>query len=243
MLLRYRQLKKSSDQKLGEQQKLIGRITKENEGLLKEIHHRVKNNLQVVSSLLSLQERSLVNDGAVAAIRDGRRRVQSLALAHQNLYQSESQDRVELSTYVKGLCQGIVKSYAGAEVQNLSLKTRIDHLVLDVDHVVSLGLIINELVSNAIDFSIGLDQAGEISVDLREDDVFLTLTVSDDGTGALEAEQRRDNQLGFKLIQVFLGKLNGTFEIRQDQRNHSICRFDYSTWKTPAPVASVSSAI
>ena len=128
---------------------LISKASADKEILLKEIHHRVKNNLQVISSLLKLQSRYISDDSAIKAIADGRTRVQSMALLHQNLYQEDNLKGVRMKDYFENLTQGLFDAY-NINGNQIILSLEIEDIILDVDTVIPLGLITNELVSNAL---------------------------------------------------------------------------------------------
>ncbi len=119
----------------------------EKDVLMKEIHHRVKNNLQVISGLLELQSRNLDDEAAKVALMEGRNRVRSIALIHQNLYQFENLSSIELSRFVKDLCRQVEALYK--KQKEVSLNIDVPNLYLDIDSAVPLGLIMNELLSNS----------------------------------------------------------------------------------------------
>jgi len=131
------------------QKQIIQNKNKENELLLGEIHHRVKNNLQVISSLLSLQERNITDETAKAAIMDGKERVQSMGLIHKMLYQQNNFSEINMSEYIEKLISGLLESF-GKRSEDFELNYDIKDVNLDVDTAIPLGLIINELVVNAL---------------------------------------------------------------------------------------------
>ena len=155
----------------------------EKESLLQEVHHRVKNNLQLISSLLSLQA-SRVSDPAVAELfADSRNRVRSMALVHENLYRAGNFARVPMPAHIQTLCSQLVRAY-GMEARKIEMSVRIDDLQLDLNRAVSCGLIVNELVSNALKHGFPDDRCGRIDVELRVDTLGqCALRISDDGIG------------------------------------------------------------
>ncbi len=186
----------------------ITKINKEKNILLKEIHHRVKNNLQVISSLLKLQSKYIVDENAVRAIADGRTRVQSMALLHQNLYREDNLKGVQMKEYFNNLVQGLFDAYNINE-DKIQLIMRIDELVLDVDTVIPLGLITNELISNALKHAFVNQEKGEVKIELFEDNNQLILSVSDNGVGkSVSQEQiKKQSSFGQMLIQSLSAKL------------------------------------
>ena len=198
-----------------EKNKIIDQSLREKEILLKEIHHRVKNNLQVVSSLLSLQARSLKGKEALEAMAKGKDRVRSMALIHQNLYQEDQLTAVNSKDYIDGLCRSLLNSYSVGE-NEIKLTTSVEPLLLDIDTVIPLGLIINELISNAIKYAFRPDTKGEISVSLTKNSDTLELVVTDNGVGMATDSFSSRHKMGYRLIQSFVQKLKGTYDITVD---------------------------
>ena len=165
-----------------EKNRIIDQSLREKEVLLKEIHHRVKNNLQVVSSLLSLQARSLKGEEALEALAKGKDRVRSMALIHQNLYQEDHLTAVNSKDYIDRLCRSLLNSYS-IDDGKIKLVTEIEPLLLDIDTVIPLGLILNELITNAIKYAFKPDEVGEISISLMKSNDALELVVTDNGVG------------------------------------------------------------
>jgi two-component sensor histidine kinase len=191
--------------------------------LLKEIHHRVKNNLQIVSSLLSLQSRSVSDAGVLKAINEGKSRVRSMALIHQNLYQGENLTGVEVKPYLEKLCSELFSTYK-IDSDEVELELQIDPISLDVDTLVPFGLIINELITNSLKYAFpksqapgGADLTGEgISILLREEGSTLLLEVCDTGIG-YETEQNSDNDgFGQKLLTSLSKQLGAELQIKSD---------------------------
>ncbi len=213
LLWRSYRLKQKTNQQLNAQNETIQQSLEEREVLLKEIHHRVKNNLQIISSLLVLQSRSIDDPLALEAIAESRNRVQSMALIHQNLYQDESLMEVSLPDYISQLTQSLLASYqlSGKEIE---LKQRIDDLALDVDLLIPLGLILNELISNALKHAFGERQHGQISIEIQALPEHLQVKVADNGQGLPpDFEQKTQTSLGFKLVRSFVKKMNAKLQI------------------------------
>jgi len=211
---------RSKNQKINEQNNIISVALQEKDVLLKEVHHRVKNNLQVISSLLGIQSRTIKDEKAKEAIRDGRTRVHSMSLIHQNLYQKDNLSGIEMNDYLPKLCESLFNTYniAGDQV---SLRTEITAIKLDVETVIPIGLIVNELITNSLKYAFPDGAHGEIFIQLSEIGDDLVLVVSDDGIG-LSAEQLNDKKGGFghKLINAFRNKLDATIKIENREGAH-----------------------
>ncbi len=194
--------------------KTISKAMEEKNILLREIHHRVKNNLQVISSLLKLQSGYIKDDRAVQAIAEGRSRVQSMALLHQNLYKEDNLTGVNMNEYFENLIQNLFDTYT-ISPEKITLQKNIEPLVLDVDTVVPLGLITNELISNALKHAFPGAATGHLNVSLFEDDGTLVLKVQDDGIG--RSSDPEQEGFGTKLIQSLSQKLEASITTRSVQ--------------------------
>lgn len=184
--------------------------------LMKEIHHRVKNNLQVISSLLDLQALSIKHDQAAEAVKVGRNRVQSMALIHQNLYNEGNIKGIKVKTYIDTLAQGLFHSY-NIKPRSVHLTTDIDDLNLDVDTVIPIGLILNELITNSLKYAFRDKEYGEISVMLKKDGANLLLKVRDNGDGfPPDSSMQPETTFGIKLIKAFAQKLKARLSIYND---------------------------
>lgn len=181
--------------------------------LMKEIHHRVKNNLQVISSLLDLQALSIKHDQAAEAVKEGRNRVQSMALIHQNLYNEGNIKGIRVKNYIDTLAQGLFQSY-NIKQRSVQLTTDIDDLNLDVDTVIPIGLILNELITNSLKHAFHNKEKGEISVMLKKEGGDLLLKVKDNGEGF--PPDSPGTSFGMKLIKAFAQKLKARLSIYND---------------------------
>jgi two-component sensor histidine kinase len=189
---------------------------REKEVLLKEIHHRVKNNLQVVSSLLNLQSGQIHDPRITEAFRDSQNRVRSMALIHERLYQSENLAVIDFSDYVRNLAEHLLLSY-GVGAEDVALVVEADEVFLDIDTAAPCGLLLNELVSNALKHGFPGSRKGEIQVGLCADqDGHLTLTVSDNGVGfPKDMEIENAKSLGLQLVHTLVGQLDGRIEVHR----------------------------
>jgi two-component sensor histidine kinase len=197
------------------QKEIISKSLFEKEILLKEIHHRVKNNLQVISSLLGIQSRQVKDAAVLDAIREGRARVQTMSLIHQNLYGKDNLTGIGINNYFNKLSQSLFETYALSK-DDIRLTADIADLVLDIDTVVPLGLMLNELMTNALKYAFP-SGSGDIHVKIYESNEGLVLSVRDNGIGIDHPDKVRDgDSFGFDLIHSFVEKLDGALEITVD---------------------------
>lgn len=195
---------------LAEKNAVIEDSLRQRELLLKEIHHRVKNNLQMVSSLLRLQSRFVNDPEAIKALQEGQERVKSVALIHEHLYQPGDLNTVFMPTYLANLLERITASFTDP-AGNLRVSNQVDDLSLHIEQAIPLGLIVNELVTNAFKHAFPEKKPGEILLSLRKTEGFIRLEVSDNGKG-MDARQD-DASFGFELIRTLTAKLGGKLEV------------------------------
>ncbi len=218
---RYR-MKKRSNQLLEAKQQLIDQknhslelLLEEKEWMLKEIHHRVKNNLQIITSLLDSQAIFLEDRAALSAIRESQNRVHSMALIHQKLYQSEQLSVINMSDYITEIVDYLIRSY---DRQNsVQKQISVAPIRLDVTVAVPLGLIINEVVTNSLKYAFATERRGMIRVELTQfDSQMYQLLIEDDGIG-LPADFDPDlsRSLGMSLIKGLSIQLDGELQISQ----------------------------
>jgi two-component sensor histidine kinase len=183
----------------------------EKEMLLKEVHHRVKNNLQTVSSLLRMQGRAVEDPQILNQIRSSQNRVVCMAMVHEMLYMREDLSCIEYSTYVQQLADYLVKSVKGSET-DIRLKIDIPEIELGIDTALPLGLLINEAVTNALKYGFEGRDSGEISISLeKEDEQGFVLRIGDDGIGYPEnMDYKASKSLGLKLIHNLSRQLKGS---------------------------------
>ena len=193
----------------------------EKEVLLREIHHRVKNNLQIIQSMLNLQLPQIKDEKAIAQFKESQNRVYSMALIHEKLYQSESLSKIDFPEYIRSLTAYLFTSY-GATGRAIRPRILVKDISLDVDTTIPCALIINELVSNSLKHAFPAsrrgEETGEISIDMRREsgNSFL-LTVGDNGVGLPEGfEIEKCDSLGLKLVVVLVKQLAGTIRIGTD---------------------------
>lgn len=215
--IRVQKIKTDANKKLEEKNKIISAALAEKNILLREIHHRVKNNLQVISSLLKLQSQYIEDENAVRAIAEGRNRVHSMAILHQNLYKEDNITGVDMQEYFQGLIEGLFDAY-NITPESVHLQTDIQQLRLDIDTVIPLGLIANELVSNALKHAFENVENALLQVKLWENDGNLYFNVRDNGKGydtVHISEHKRS--FGQRLIRSLSDKLEAEIEIISDK--------------------------
>jgi two-component sensor histidine kinase len=183
---------------------------KEKEVLLQEINHRVKNNLQIISSLLNLQSRDIQDPQVLRAFRTGQDRIGAMAMVHEKLYQSEDLARIDFGEYIKSLAGNLINSY-GLGARDICLKVDVDNILLGVDTAIPCGVIVNELVANSLKHAFPGDRAGEIVVSFREFDGRYTMMFKDNGVGIPEdLDLDRPSSLGLTIVNALTGQLGGT---------------------------------
>lgn len=211
-------------QKIKLKNNIISNALTEKDTLLREIHHRVKNNLQLVSSLLSLQSRHVNDPNALEVLNSGKSRIRSMALIHQDLYNKENLTGVSIKEYLEKLCKELMHSHQ-VDPNRIRLKTNISNIQLDVDTLVPLGLIINELITNALKHAFPHEQSGVIMVSLQEVDQQLKLSIVDNGIG-IHQKKRSEGSFGYKLITTLLHQLQGTLEQQVDNGTRLFLTFN-----------------
>ena len=196
---------------------------KEKEVLLKEIHHRVKNNLQIISSLLNLQSAEIEDPDACQRFKESQDRVKAMALIHERLYQSGDLAKIDFAGYVRSLAGHLTRSYK-VNASAIRLNLQVESVPMNLDTAIPCGLIINELVSNAFKYAFPEGEKGEINVRFAEEDGNkLNLVVQDSGVGFPETENPEDSDsLGLKLVRSLTEQLGGVLSYRT--QNGFICR-------------------
>jgi two-component system, sensor histidine kinase PdtaS len=192
---------------------------KEKEALLQEVHHRVKNNLQVIASLLSLQSGYIRDPHTLMQFQESQGRIHSMALIHEKLYQSETLASVDLADYVRTLANTLVRTYtSNADVK---LETRLEPASVSIDTALPIGLMLNELLTNALKYGFPKGRSGRLLVALSaEVDDHLNLQVQDDGVGLkpdFELEQAKT--LGLRLVRMFAKQLRAEVTVQSEPGN------------------------
>jgi len=196
----------------------LERALKEKIILVKEIHHRVKNNLQIISSLLSLQTYFIKNDQINEVITTSKNRIRTMALIHENLYKSNNLAEIHFNIYLKNLIKNIFESYT-ISGQNIHVKDEIADQDLDADTAIYIGMIINELITNSLKHAFKDRDAGEISIIFKSlERNKHQLEISDNGVGLPSGfDPNECKTLGFLLIHSFVEQLNGSMTVTQNK--------------------------
>jgi PAS domain S-box-containing protein len=198
---------------------------KEKEVLLKEIHHRVKNNLQIVSSMLNLQMEKLSDTKAIELFKESQNRVRSIALFHEKFYQSRDLGRVEIAEYLNGVANGLFATY-GMNPDDIVLAVQTEDIPLGVDDAISCGLIVNELVSNSLKHAFPGRRKGQVEVTLRSAGTDVVLEVADNGVGfPASFDFRSPSTLGLKLVAIFTEQVGGAMDLTRKGETRFSLRF------------------
>ncbi|WP_235297928.1 sensor histidine kinase [Portibacter marinus] len=197
----------------------------ENELLLKEIHHRVKNNLQTISSLLNIQSKSIENSAAYDVIIESKNRVASMALIHQKLYQGENLASIEMSNYFKTMGEAIRDGF-GEIAENVLIKVEMNEIEMDIDSAVPIGLIANELITNAIKYAFPRKQQGVISISLETLPTNnYRLIIADNGIPDAKSSEEKGTGFGSILINLLTMQLGGVLNIVKENGTAAILNF------------------
>lgn len=206
--------------------RLLAMKNAENELLLKEIHHRVKNNLEVVHSLLALQSAQIDDPKTREAMQEGQNRVRSIGIVHQKLYQGENPGLIEMKEYFLDLSESILDSF-GAE-ERVTIELAMEKLSVDIDTAVPLGLIVNELLTNSLKYAFPEGQVGKVRIKLeKQTNGILHLEVSDNGVG--KSGKVHGTGFGGQLIALLTRQLSG--KMREEIKNGTRVFFDFKVEK------------
>lgn len=202
-----------------EAEEQIRKALKEKEILLKEIHHRVKNNLQIVSSLLYLQSKYVEDEKSLEVFRESQNRIKSMAFIHEKLYQSKNFDKVDFSDYVSNLLKNLFYSYGLKDQIKAEINT--ENIMLNMNYAIPCGLIISELIANSIKYAFPEDKIKysnkKINVSLKNENELFLLSVSDNGQGLSEnIDISKTETLGLQLVQLLTAQMNGNLEIKNN---------------------------
>ena len=197
-----------------ERKRIEAQAREAREMYIREIHHRVKNNLQVISSLLFLQSTHTSDPNVVSLLKESQSRVRSIALIHEKLYRSTEVSQLFFAEYVRDLVTDLFRTY-GVDQKGLNVRTTVEDVSLDVDTAIPCGLIINELVSNVLKHAFPKGSAGEVVVELRPHGTHeYSLLIKDNGVGLPEGfDVRTSNSLGLKLVSDLTRQLDGFMEV------------------------------
>ena len=213
-LISYRNRSKSN--------RMLAAKNAENELLLKEIHHRVKNNLEVVSGLLALQSAQIDDPNTKEAMQESQNRVQSIGIVHQKLYQGTNLGAIEMKDYFLNLSESVLDSF-GAD-KRVTIECVMDKLDVDIDNAVPLGLIVNELLTNTLKYAFPKGSSGKVLIKLEKSkDGALHLEVSDNGVG--KSGMTKGTGFGGQLVSLLTQQLNGS--MREEIKDGTRISFDF----------------
>lgn len=221
------QRSRKSAKELTEKNTELANLLEQKKILLKEIHHRVKNNLQTVSSLLNLQTRSSDSPIVKKAMIEGQTRLKSISLLHQKLYQHDELTKIEMDDYINDLAQYIIKNFNLLN-KHISLKTSANNIALDLDTAIPLGLILNELITNTIKHSFKDIEEGEIEVSIKrlDKDKHFELKVSNNGVGLPnDIDIETLPSMGLKLVKSLSRQIHGSFNAFVDDKANFVVQF------------------
>jgi len=204
---------------LKKSEKRLKRSIREKDLLIKEIHHRVKNNLQIISSLLELQETYVKEEPqAVNVLKESQNRVLSMAMIHEKLYESKDLSHINFYDYIQKLLYDLLNTY-GVKNNTIIPVMNVDKILLNIETAIPLGLIISEIISNSIKYAFPNNEVGNISIDLHNYGDELELIISDDGIGLPKNIDFRHNEssLGLRLVNSLVQQLDGSIELDRNQ--------------------------
>ncbi|MBI5712190.1 MAG: PAS domain S-box protein [Chloroflexi bacterium] len=207
-------------------EKAIQESLKEKEVLIKEVHHRVKNNMQVIVSMINLQSDYITDAKALAIFGDTQHRVRAMALVHEKLYQSNNLAQIDFRDYIEHLASSLFHSYS-PYASRITLHVDVGDVALSVDSAIPCGLIVNELISNALKYAFPDNRPGELIVRLREADAgWIEMNVEDDGVGLPnELDLRNTESLGMQLVYSLAKQVGGTLDLNREHGTKFRLRF------------------
>lgn len=201
---------------------------REKEVLLQEVHHRVKNNLQVISSILNLQSTYVEDPHTLSLFRESQNRIRSMSYVHESLYQNKDISYVDLSDYVLGLTRNLMHSYASKK--KINLNTKLGPVQLNLDQSVPCGLLLNEMITNSLKYAFPDQEEGDLSIEVAELDGKVNLRVGDNGVGLPTGLNLRNaSTLGLQLISTLIEQLDGTVELEPKPGTNYLVTFDRTT--------------
>ncbi|MBF0559567.1 MAG: PAS domain S-box protein [Nitrospirae bacterium] len=212
-----------TERKKAEQQ--IKQSLKEKEILLREIHHRVKNNLAVISSLLRLQALGAKNESLSEALEESQQRIKSMALVHEHLYQARDFSCINYKDFINDIVKELETIHLKRN-RTIVTKLNIEDLTLDIDSAIPCSLIINELITNTYKYAFPDSRSGELSISfVKEADTYI-LAIKDNGIGLPEGfDYRKSNTLGLQIVNVLCKQLRGTLQMRSDRGTEAVITF------------------
>lgn len=198
---------------------------KEKEVMLKEIHHRVKNNLQIISSILNLQSSFVTDENTLEILQESRNRIRSMAIIHENLYRTEDFSSINFADYLMNLVTNLIASYRTRE--GIELETEIEQINLVLDQAIPCGLLVNELISNSLKYAWPGEKDGKITLHLKQVDNQVSLLIADDGIGLPNNfEDMNSDTLGLQLVITLVDQLDGELIVDSKNGTKYLIKFD-----------------
>ncbi len=219
--------KQRRNKEINEKNQVLEQLVKDKEWLIKEIHHRVKNNFHIVASLLEIQSSYLKNKEALSAIKESQHRIHSMSIIHQKLYQSDTLSTIHMPEYIYELVEYLRESYAIRE--NIRFALQIENIELNHASAITLGLILNEAITNAIKYAFAKTVDGKITISLSHiSDSQILLSIADNGRGLpVNFDSKIAASMGMELLQGLTDDLGGNFSIETSDGTHIKVIFDY----------------
>lgn len=185
--------------------------------LLKEIHHRVKNNLNIIIGLLELQSQNIEDLSVKEMFRESINRIRSMAIIHEYLYRSDNQSRIDLSVYIESLADNLLLVYAENK-RELLINYSLDNLLVDFDIAIPIGLIVNEVVTNSTKHAFLDKEKGRIDIALEKKTHTINIIIKDDGIGIpVNFDAENNKTLGLQLVKLLVNQLNGKYKIYREE--------------------------
>ncbi len=206
-------------------EELIKKSLEEKELLIKEIHHRVKNNLMVISGLLNLQSQYIHDQNDLAFFEESQARARSMALIHERLYKSDNVKSIDFGEYIVKLANDLFHDYV-CDPSRVKLDVKVENIMVDVDTAIPLGLIVNELLSNSMKHGFPDGKYGEIQIKFHHYNDKLQLTVKDNGIGLSgKLDYKNTDSLGLQLVNLLTGQIDGELEVNMNGGTEFVVSF------------------
>ncbi len=223
--------RKKAEEELIRQREHLEKSLHEKELLLKEIHHRVKNNLQIIVSLLKLQSKYISDPKDLRIFNSSRSRVETMSLIHEKLYKSKDISDIDLGNYVKDLVTHILKAYK-VDHEDISFNLKSDIIKLTIDTAIPCGLIINELINNTLKYAFPEGHHGKIDINITKADDEITLEIKDNGSGIPASfDIANSDSLGLQLVETLIKQISGTVDIDRTEGTKFIIKFKEIKYK------------
>ena len=205
--------------------KILQKSLKEKEILLKEVHHRVKNNMQIISSLLNLQQYSIKDPDSLEAFRETKNRVNVMAMVHEEIYKSKDLGSIEVGDYIENLLKSLYRTYI-TNTELVELEMDVEPINIDIDNAIPLGIIINELITNSLKYAFPNGKKGKVNLSLHSKNEDYILIESDNGIGIPEEiDFKNAETLGLQLVNTLVSQINGIIELNRDNGTKFLIKF------------------